>query len=150
MKKHNTLTIGSIISGTCRAEDIIPELLYCADELKLTRRERRAVQAIRSRANAEGYFDTEEADWDREELENILEGYTPPYFYLGAHPGDGADLGVWLCEESIQDARHDGTLPDADKVPKGYTGQALEVNDHGNTTLFQYAQGRRRIVWSIV
>ena len=120
MKKHNTLTIGSIISGTCRAEDIIPELLDCANELRLTRAERAVVREIERRIEKapEDYYATEDADFDREDLENILQGYCPEYFYLGAHPGDGADLGVWPCEDSLNEDRRNGTLLDAEKVPK--------------------------------
>ena len=74
MKKHNTLTIGSIISGTCRAEDIIPELLDCANELRLTRAERAQVRKIERRIDKapEDYYTIEDADFDWDDLENIL------------------------------------------------------------------------------
>jgi len=54
--------------------------------------------------NDNGYWDSEDADWDLEELFDALQEFAPPFFYFGAHPGDGSDYGFWFCEESFQEA----------------------------------------------
>lgn len=93
--------IGSISEGTMRPEDLIPEFL---SELRYRMRERRIkghaalYREIDKRSDAEGYYETEEADRDLEALFDALGEYAGPYFYFGAHPGDGADYGFWLSE----------------------------------------------------
>jgi len=126
------LEIGSISEGTCKTEDLLLNLL-------------------------------KEISWDEEilddpdireslgeslvDLMDKLSNHVPEYCYLGMHPGDGADLGVWPCEESIQMAIHDGDLVEVsagDEFPED--GNCVVTNDHGNMTL--YLNGEEQ--WSIV
>ena len=37
---------------------------------------------------------------------------------------------------------------DTSEVPRGYTGEVLHVNDHGNTTLYTASRGKLTEVWS--
>jgi hypothetical protein len=98
----------------------------------------------------EDYFESEDASIDLSEgLFDALDSYALPYFYFGAHPGDGADYGFWLSEE--WEMCFDGLkVADLDEVPKGYSGEVMHVSDHGNLTLYNYSRGRGREVWSIV
>jgi len=79
--------IGSISEGTMRPEYLIPEFL---SELRYRMRERRIkghaalYREIDKRSDAEGYYETEEADWDLEALFDALGEYAGPYFYFGA------------------------------------------------------------------
>jgi hypothetical protein len=91
----------------------------------------------------------EQLDADVNELQDILSNNAPSYFYFGAHPGDGADFGYWLSEGFEEE--FDGLkVSDLAEVPKGYSGEVLHVNDHGNMTLYAYSRGRCREVWGMV
>lgn len=41
-------------------------------------------------------------------------------------------------------------VSDTGDVPRGYSGEVLHVNDHGNATLYNYVNGRAYEVWGIV
>ena len=147
---------GSISEGTMRPEDLIPEFL---SELRYRMRERRIkghaalYREIDKRSDAEGYYETEEADWDLEALFDALGEYAGPYFYFGANEGDGADYGYWLSWDSLNDAIHDGEVlkvNDLADVPRDWRGEVLEVNDHGNATLYIKTSRAMREVWAIV
>lgn len=144
------VNMGSVSSGTMRPEDLIPSFV---DELRsqspCKREHRKLAREIESRLNQDGYYESEDADYDLESLFDALDTYCAPYFYFGAHPGDGADYGYWLSEGFEDD--FDGLkVTDLCEVPKGYTGEVLHVNDHGNMSLYAYSRGRRREVWAIV
>lgn len=160
MKRHKmtTLQIGSYSHGTMREEDLIPTFLSMADDLRMSRADRKRVNAIARASDVDGYYDTEDAVEDCVELFDILDGYTPTYCYFGAHPGDGSDYGVWVVEELFNDYTQGGydgdvwrTGPGRMNVPKDY-GYRLDVNDHGNATLYRRLGKRNawREVWSIV
>ena len=165
MKTSRTLSLGSISTSTLRMEDLLPTLLDELSALRLTRAERATVRDIRKRMDAAeqvepevgereplDYFETDDAEDDYETLCDIANDHTPDYCYFGSHEDDGADIGVWPVEDLFLSGNRDG----------GYDGHightrdqrtypyALEVNDHGNATLYRRA-GRRWIeVWSIV
>jgi hypothetical protein len=80
-----------------------------------------------------------------EELFDKLNEHVPEYCYFGAHPGDGADYGIWVDSDVIDMCVYDGTLirvedlselddllTDAGFIP----AHVLVVNDHGNMTLY--------------
>lgn len=141
---------GSVSSGTMRPEDLIPTLI---SELKrqkpLARRHRRLIREINQQMNAGDYFETEDADFDLDSLFDALSEYAPAYFYFGAHPGDGSNYGYWLSECFAED--FDGMkVSDLSEVPTGFSGEVLNVNDHGNMTVYAYRRGRGREVWGIV
>lgn len=160
--KHKPIfgSIGSVSSGTMREEDLIPSFLWEAKRLHLTREERKAVTAISHRTESKydykttngercPYWESETASFDLEQLFEILDTHSLPYFSFGAHPGDGADYGWWLCESFQED--FDGLkVSDTSEVPRGYTGEVLHVNDHGNMTLYSVSRGRMREVWGVV
>jgi hypothetical protein len=141
--------MGSVSSGTMRAEDLIPAFIA---ELRwqkpLKREHRKLIREIEKAMKQEDYFDNDASD-DLEALFNALDEYCLPYFYFGAHPGDGADYGYWLSD-GFEDEFDGLKVNDTSEVPKGYTGEVLYVNDHGNCTLYAYSRGRSRKVWAIV
>lgn len=145
------MNIGSVSSATMRPEDLIPAFVYELKHQKPLRREHgQLVREIETRMDAEGYYDGEEADWDLEALFAALDEYAAPYFYFGAHPGDGAGYGFWLSESFEHD--FDGLkVADTADIPKGYAGEVLQVNDHGNMTLYRVGgNGHKYEVWGLV
>jgi hypothetical protein len=103
-------------------------------------------------SDAEDYYGTDDAQYDLEALFDALGEYCLPYFYFGAHPGDGSDYGYWLSEDFQDSFADDGGLivNDTADIPRAYTGEVLFVNDHGNMTLYSASRGRLREVWAIV
>lgn len=150
--------IGSISSGTLRNQDLLPSFVWEAKRQHLSRADRATLRKIASRiARVEnGEFGEDDAYWtdevsgfDLEALCDILSNCAPAYFYFGSHPSDGADFGFWLSDGFAED--FDGLkVNDLSEVPRGYTGEVLHVNDHGNTSLYAYARGRAREVWAVV
>jgi hypothetical protein len=47
-----------------------------------------------------GYYATEGADWDLEQVFDELDKFAPPGAYFGAHGGDGADYGFWALSDT--------------------------------------------------
>ena len=194
MKSNRSRNIGSVSHATMLASDLIPTFLSELESQRpLSRVHRKLVREIKRRINddyshdhaaegctcnglgiwncgmnqdAEDYFGTDDADYDLESLFDALGEYCLPYFYFGAHPGDGSDYGYWLSEDfqdefadlSTTFAKSNGAyIPDGTNikvndlsdVPKGFNGEVLHVNDHGNCTLYAASRGRLREVWAV-
>lgn len=158
MKRHKHMNMGSVISGTMRPEDLIPAFLAELENQTPTKREhQKLVREITRQIDSPdsedepSYYESDGALWDLESLLEALQDYCLPYFYFGAHQGDGADYGYWLSE-SWEDSIPDGALKvsDTSEIPRGYTGEVFLVNDHGNLTLFKVVRGRKYEVWGVV
>ncbi len=150
-------TVGSISSGTMRPEDLIPAFLSAMKDEMLAgpriKGHAKLWREIDKRSDKADYYESEDADWDLEALFDALQEYAGPYFYFGAHEGDGADYGFWLSWDSINDAIKDGTIlkvNDLADVPASYRGEVLDVNDHGNATLYIKTSRAMREVWAVV
>ena len=151
--RPRTLAFGSISTDTCNPFDIFASLMYDVMRLHLSETDRRKVYGLQR--DASGIDTTTTIDPDDvmqsllDELITIAEDYTPIYAYIGNHPGDGADFGVWLATGF--DLDYQGMkVADLAELPKGYSGEALLVNDHGNITLYIVNRGRARAAWSLV
>lgn len=106
------------------------------------------------------WLDTDEDERDEEigaelvnDLIDALSEYAPPYFYFGAHPGDGADFGYWLGEDDLNRAVRDNgglCVDDLSEVPADYVGEVLHVNDHGNASLYSADNGKLTEIWAVV
>jgi len=98
-----TLQIGSISHGTLRPADLIDAMLDVLDAFPGNERE---VKRLRQEKNS---------NWNNEIVDALidkLQQYAPAFCYVGMHPGDGSDLGVWIDWEGIENARQerDGRL----------------------------------------
>jgi hypothetical protein len=155
MKLRNS-NIGSVSCGTMRDEDLIPAFVSELERQKPLRREhRKRLTRIQRWMDRPNYYTANhegaetEATYDLEWLFEALDCYSPAYFSFGAHPGDGADFGFWLSECFMGD--FDGLkVSDLSEVPTGYTGEVLQVSDHGNMSLYAYSRGRGRELWAVV
>lgn len=147
------LPVGYEIStGTMREEDIIRRAIDVLDQLE-------------PHKAAEFRTEFEEAkaqDWDMVEVEcDILsymqQNFVPPFTYLGAHPGDGAAIGVWPYEDMHFDQAKDEGQLDIQEVndPVEIDWNAVEapyllVRDKGGVdadTLKLFVTNTRQMLW---
>ena len=154
-RKIKSYPMGTVSSATMQERDLIPAFL---DELDWQVRQNKArgylreINRIRRAADKDvddSYFHSEAAGYDLEYLFNSLNDFAAPYFYFGAHPGDGADYGYWLSEDFEYD--FDGLkVDDLSEVPKDYRGEVLHINDHGNMSLYVKNSRGFKEIWGIV
>lgn len=150
MPKPSTLPLGSISHGTLKVEDLLEALLSALDDIKLSARDRSTVRKIQSdwttatTQYTDDLYDLVFADDLYSLLLDLAQEYTPPYCYLGMHEGDGSDLGVWIDDQALSDARVDGELIDIGDAAPSYI---LVTNDHGNQTLYR---AELKPVWEVV
>ena len=144
-----TANIGRVSSGTMRPEDLIPEFAW---ELRNLRGSLPRDLSADIRKCERAWENGESFEFEDEVLSDLfdaLNDYAPPYCYFGSHPGDGADYGFWPIDGFEED--FDGLkVSDTSEVPKGYSGEVMHVNDHGNVTLYSAKNGKLREVWSMV
>jgi hypothetical protein len=75
-------------------------------------------------------------------LDDLLEQWCPPFHYYGTYNGDGADIGFWLDQDSLNEALIEnvvfsleaGTEWDVSSIHPD-SQYVLEITDHGNITL---------------
>lgn len=152
------MMMGSLSHGTLKTDDLLSTFADALADLDTDKRYSDLIAECRfySEALAEDRLNDvgiEHADYLlNEDLFEALNDFAPPYFYFGAHPGDGADFGFWLSEDVQQDVKDSGGIVIADlaDLPSDYTGEALLVNDHGNATLYTVECGRYSEVWAVV
>lgn len=154
-KKWTNGEIGSISDGTLRNQDLLESFIWELRHLghrstKLTRIENRYERAINGEfGEDDAYFTDESANFDLEDLTNMLQEHALPYMYFGAHCGDGSDFGFWLDEDL--DSVYDGLrIDDLDRVPANYRGEVMYINDHGNMTLYWKNRKGFKEIWSLV
>lgn len=146
MAKKHFAGFGSVSSGTMRPDDLIPEFAYTLHQLAKRAGRVREFRALLKECES---YTPDDAPDIVNDLFDALQEFAPPYFYFGAHPGDGSDYGFWMYEDMQSD--FDGLqVSDASEVPRGYSGEVLHVNDHGNMTLYRYVRGRSYEIWGIV
>lgn len=147
-KMPKYLPTGSISSGTLRAIDVVPDLLWAAERwVSMSRRDRNRVRAISTEVTKlidtayDGDVPINDDAEDRlgeiwYELEDIMGMYAPPGHYVGSHPGDGADIGVWPCDEIPCVCPKVGPVTpemlDDAAAADGPGDIVFELSDHGN------------------
>ena len=96
----------SISTATMRKEDLIPcfyEFVkennqnYFDDSTILYNR---IVTFTSDEGIWESYYDSEDSDYDLEELFDAMETLADDGYYFGSHPGDGANYGFWEIENN--------------------------------------------------
>jgi len=147
------LEIGTISHGTLRSEDLAAAIIHVAERIPKEGFPSDLLSDLRHVA-----FDqrVEDEETDSEvicDAMDALQEYAPPYCYVGMHPGDGSDLGVWPDIDMIESDCQDGTLQkvsDISDIDHAENGELVAiVNDHGNLTLARVSIEAKE-VWSIV
>jgi hypothetical protein len=160
--------LGTVSHGTMRPQDLVPAFLDKLNDIS---------ESDHPEANTAGaeyvqltfppglpypYLTDEDDDkyWESEEcsdfvesLFDLLNDYAPDYCYFGAHQGDGSDYGFWVSSAALDGATRDGELPRIDDTSKLDTfehGPVLEINDHGNATLWAKNEESWFTVWAVV
>jgi len=149
-RKLRKASLGSISSATLNPSDLFSAFLWECQHIRLTKAERNTVRRIAADRATDDETADERLANDVQELTEILEANAPAYAYFGAHPGDGADFGFWLSTDSLEETFDGLRVNDTSEVPRGYSGEVLHVNDHGNLTLYVASRGRLREVWGVV
>mgnify|MGYP003650996222 FL=1 len=182
--KPTTLELGTISHGTMRVQDTMPALLSALDGIKLSTEDRQTCDEVQRSLDEWMEADSKDDDSDNPammiaghspcsddfifgleaEMEDTLiplaGSYVPDYCYVGAHPGDGSDLGVWVCADLFDDTTqgsYDGycwrlrenNQPTEETIPADMS-HALAVNDHGNATLYRRGGRGWTECWAIV
>jgi len=165
LEKTKRAYMGTLSSGSMKTEDILPECIYflksIAKDCQITKQVKAIVAEYNKlEVNDNGDYSTDDSHEGMDSAEsaemllnedcfNLLNEIAPPYFYFGSHPGDGADFGFWLSDGFDMD--FDGLkVSDLSEIPKGYTGEILHINDHGNMSLYYASRGRLREIWAVV
>ncbi len=145
--------IGSISSGTMREQDLIPCFLDALREFdeKRSKNIEHEIQDTLWEAWVNGADPSDVLGAIlNEDLFGALDEHSPPYFYFGAHEGDGSDYGWWFSEDSV-DATFEGLkVDDLSEVPDDYSGEVLVTTDHGNLSLYlANGKGNLEELWGI-
>ena len=148
-------SFGSVSSGNLSTENLLSalssELTYqmARQSKRFPRRELRKLvnQAERLIGDDPDNIGSEVVN----DLCDALEQFAPPYGYFGASEGDGADYGYWLPQFGFFGGFDGIQVADTSEVPRGYRGEVLHVNDHGNMTFYVVnSRGMFKEIWAIV
>lgn len=115
MKTQNNITLGSVIHGTNRSEDLLGAFLFALEDIKSPAAARYNAELIElgfghsmcgvcGMGNREEWpegFDEHIAQEIISEMMDTLNDHAPDGYYFGAHPGDGSDFGFWEMESEI-------------------------------------------------
>jgi hypothetical protein len=95
---------GSISHGTMRNEDLYEAFLNALNGIDQSAYE----HFKRTHEDDDDYLHENDIEENLEELFVTLHHYAAPYFYFGAHPGDGSDFGFWFSDDSLDLAAEEG------------------------------------------
>lgn len=84
MTTRNNITLGTVIQGTHRPQDLIPAFLAEV-------------------APEHGWWNSKDAACLLESLLDILNDHAPDGWYFGAHPRDSSDFGFWPGLDLFED-----------------------------------------------
>lgn len=150
-RQQQPFPIGALSSGSFHMEDLLNAasegLKTLIDFGYATQHE---LQTLIDDAEGVDSDDDDAADV-LDDVVRAIEEHTPPYVYYGGHEGDPTDVGFWISWESVEDDRRSGELMEYDDVTPSYSGLAIDVNDHGNATLYDVKRGKAvKTIWEVV
>ena len=143
--------IGALSSGSLAIDDLLRASSNAIDILidheRLTKHEASTIQEEVDTISDE----SEDADDVLQEAEDLINGAVPDYVYYGGNEGDPADVGFWISWDSVEEDRRNGELTEYADVTPSFSGLAIDVNDHGNATLYLVNRGKvKQTIWEVV
>jgi len=155
--------IGTVSHGTARTEDLLPAFADELEGLSTKKEHKKLIKEAREWIDAidEDEESDQTCDMNRQELGSelvdelmcALDECAPPYMYFGNLEGDGSDFGFWVDSQALDVAEQEKEIlkvDDLNEVPRGHNGDVLQVNDHGNMTLYHATRGKLKEIWSVV
>lgn len=93
----------SVSQATMRPEDLIPSFINAIRTIDTSIEPQlsRKLDDMEVDMQEDGYFESDDCQYDLDWLSDVLDSYAPDGFYFGAHPGDGSDYGFWQYEEEL-------------------------------------------------
>jgi phosphopentomutase len=93
------------------------------------------------------FWDSEEVQFDMDDLIEALNNNLPPFVYFGTLEGDGSDFGFWPDMDSLNEAMQYGdvTFHDDERILDEHD-VIIQVSDHGNVTLMNM---ERDVIWAL-
>ena len=140
---HTPFTLGSVSTGTLRAEDLLPAFTNALADLEGNRNRPLIVAA-----DGEIDYESERASFLLGDMQDALEVSCPPFVYFGAHPGDGADFGFWPDWEALDQAmfqKYGEPLILDVRGEETLDTTIIQVRDHGNVTVMDMD---RNVLWT--
>lgn len=149
-------TIGEVITGTLRFEDLIPAFVY--ELQRIADPNDNDAFALINAANGlemvDDYYTEQDVASDIVlDLIDALNRYAPPRCVFDALEGDGSCFGFWPDFEWLNGYNDDGEtlrVDDLSAIPDDYNGEALVINDHGNASFYSVTNGKSQLIWTIV
>ena len=140
-------TLGSVISGTMRPEDLMPALfetllLFDPDRAEAWAEYWREIDHVMCACEGDTDdmfrgFDPEKISYALNELFDELDEISPEGFYFGAHPGDGSDYGWWPAE-NYEDEEEEEIPPDAQLPVHEYLDALVRIDKDGRNRLAKH------------
>ena len=145
---------GSVSTATLKTEDLLDAFSWTCKQYG-GRKGAKLAREYDAMPSADDWTPEEEetAGYLLEDMTECLDSLCPDYVTFGTAEGDGADFGFWVCWDSVERAVADGEIlktGDLSEVPKAYRGHVMEVNDHGNVTLYYKSARKFRELWAVV
>jgi len=154
-----TLPIGSWSHGTLRSEDLAETLILMANSVGIESESGIIISGGTAFDDLARYLDrhmdcdvdacdgdtyglhyrqcpTAHIDETISDAIDALNEYAPIYCYVGMHPGDGSDLGVWLSSDALDEAIRCGTRINSETVENADDGVRIHISDHGNVEVY--------------
>jgi hypothetical protein len=144
--------IGSVSTGTTLREDLIPSFLYVLSQLDPAQAREVEAEMPKDDPFPDGWYESEDGDEVLNDLFERLNALCPEGLFFGSNEDDAADYGFWPYSEFLESPEDFDALKvnDLSKIPEDHTGTVVEVNDHGNVTVYSCVKGRLEELWSVV
>tara|TARA_R110000751_G_scaffold119362_1_gene219963 strand:+ start:734 stop:1207 length:474 start_codon:yes stop_codon:yes gene_type:complete len=153
-----TVTIGTVIHGTLRDEDLLPAFTAELERLDTTGEYAEVIAEATALIASLAWDDHQQtAEWSEDEQEQVgylineslidaLQTFCPPHVYFGSIEGDGADFGFWTTDprdtcDVVDIMGGNGAYVDTE------CGLYVQVSDHGNISVYELAGAE---IWSAV
>lgn len=151
--------LGTVICGTLITRELAQA--YVETLVSLARKDPDAERARTAKLHAaeamdllvlDKLTDEQQAELDEmvcETLVDQLTRYAPPFADFSAHPGDGSDMGFWVCEDALGSAidNDEVTLQADSSIPSGLDTEFLLSQAGTSRTLRRYPSGEA--LWTI-